>query len=64
MSKKKSLLFGLITGATLGLLFSPEKGSKLRDQVTKKVKKTGLLSKVEHLLNKYFKPKANKSTKE
>ena len=52
MSKKKGLLLGLLTGATLGLLFSPEKGSKLRDKVSKKVKKCGLKGKLSCLLKK------------
>ena len=52
MSKKKGLLLGLLTGATLGLLFSPEKGSKLRDKVSKKVKKCGLKDKLCCLIKK------------
>ena len=52
MSKKKGLLLGLLTGATLGLLFSPEKGSKLRDKVSKKVKKCGLKDKLSCLIKK------------
>ena len=52
MSKKKGLLLGLLTGATLGLLFSPEKGSKLRGQVAKKIKKHNLKEKISCMLKK------------
>jgi len=40
MSKRgfKSLVVGLLTGATLGLLFSPDKGSKVRSKINKKAR--------------------------
>ena len=47
MSKRgfKSLVFGLLTGATLGLLFSPDKGSKVRSKINKKARSNKQVSK-------------------
>lgn len=47
MSKRgfKSLVVGLLTGATLGLLFSPEKGSKVRSKLNKKARSNKQISK-------------------
>jgi len=43
MSKKKTgLILGLLTGATLGVLFSPYKGKKIREKVSKKMNKKGI----------------------
>ena len=41
MAKKgfKSVIFGVLTGATLGLLFSPDKGSKIRTKLSKQARK-------------------------
>ncbi len=41
MAKKgfKSIVFGILTGATLGLLFSPDKGSKIRTKLSKQARK-------------------------
>jgi len=41
MAKKgfKSIIFGILTGATLGLLFSPDKGSKIRTKLSKQARK-------------------------
>lgn len=45
MSKKKTgLILGLLTGATLGVLFSPDKGKKIREKVSKQMNKKGLCS--------------------
>jgi len=40
MSRKgfKTVLFGLITGATIGVLFSPDKGDKIRAKINKKAR--------------------------
>lgn len=35
--KGKGILFGLLSGTVLGVLFAPEKGKKLRDKVKKEV---------------------------
>ncbi len=48
--KKKgiiSLLIGVVTGATFGVLFSPDKGSKIRKNLKSKLEKEGVLDKVK-----------------
>ena len=47
MSKRgfKSLVVGVLTGATLGLLFSPDKGSKVRSKINKKARSNKHISK-------------------
>ena len=62
MSRKgfKSIVFGLLTGATLGVLFSPDKGSKIRSKINKKARSNkkvsslidSLYSKSKHILKK------------
>lgn len=39
--KLKSLLFGLLTGAGLGILFAPKKGKDLRQNIIKERKEGG-----------------------
>ena len=34
----KAIVFGLLTGATIGVLFSPDKGSKIRSKINKKAR--------------------------
>lgn len=54
MSKKKTgLILGLLTGATLGVLFSPDKGKKIREKVTKKMNKKGFCNLLSCLKEKF-----------
>lgn len=39
--KAKSLLFGLLSGAVLGVLFAPETGKKMREKFKEERKKGG-----------------------
>ncbi len=54
MSRKgfKAIVFGLLTGATLGVLFSPDKGAKIRSQINKKARSN---KKVSSLIDSLFK---------
>jgi len=49
--KKKGLLtliLGLLTGATFGVLFSPDKGSKIRKNIKTKLEKEGVADKFKN----------------